>query len=128
MGWKHNGTPEGKARWRAAKKRRHKERLVTDSVYRKRFNLRKMLRANYDISLEDYQFLQKIQEDKCAICGLEPKPDERRLAVDHNHKTDYIRGLLCRGCNVGLGNFKEDVRLLQRAIDYLNARGSSFSE
>ena len=61
------------------------------------------------------------QNHQCLICGKrhENKKHER-LYVDHNHQTDKIRGLLCHDCNVGLGNFKDDKILLQKAIDYLN--------
>ena len=47
----------------------------------------------------------------------------RRLAVDHDHKTGKIRGLLCISCNVGLGHFQDDVELLRSAILYLQEGG-----
>jgi len=42
------------------------------------------------------------------------------LAVDHNHDTGKVRELLCNTCNNGLGCFKDDPKLLQSAIKYLN--------
>lgn len=41
------------------------------------------------------------------------------LSVDHNHKTGAVRGLLCNGCNMGLGRFEDNIEWLQNAIDYL---------
>ena len=59
-----------------------------------------------------------LQDGKCAICG---KRDElRRLALDHCHKTGKLRGLLCMQCNTGLGQFRDDTNLLQKAITYLS--------
>jgi len=51
----------------------------------------------------------------CPICRREID-----LVLDHNHLTDEFRGWLCNDCNNGVGKFNDDIRLLQRAIDYLN--------
>lgn len=48
-----------------------------------------------------YERLLEEQEGRCAICGR-PEPEDRRLDVDHDHRTMEIRGLLCRGCNMRL--------------------------
>jgi hypothetical protein len=53
----------------------------------------------------------------CAICGAKPKG--KRLAMDHDHKTGKIRGLLCMQCNTALGKFRDDTKLLKKAIRYL---------
>lgn len=42
------------------------------------------------------------------------------LFVDHNHSTGNVRGLLCSPCNAFIGHLKDDVTLIQNAIDYLN--------
>ena len=60
----------------------------------------------------------------CAICQKTPEENGRRLAVDHNHTTGDVRGLLCTQCNVGLGNLGDSVERLRSAIRYLNERGS----
>ena len=58
------------------------------------------------------------QEGKCALCGDEPKT-ERGLHVDHCHATQKVRGLLCHGCNTGIGALKEDPEIFSKAISYL---------
>lgn len=60
----------------------------------------------------------QMENGTCDICG-KPREGNRRLRVDHDHKTEKFRGLLCHDCNVGLGHFKDDPDLLQKAIDYL---------
>lgn len=51
---------------------------------------------------------------QCNICGK-----TANLAVDHDHKTNKFRGLLCSNCNMGLGHFKDDPMLLEFAQIYL---------
>ena len=84
-----------------------------------RFGERKnRLRRNFRITLDQYDEMFAAQNGVCAICG-NINPDGNRLAVDHDHKTGKVRGLLCAGCNIGLGNLKEDVTTLSNAIVYL---------
>lgn len=67
--------------------------------------------------------LHEKQNGLCGICGeLETafmKTKVMYLAVDHDHNTGEIRGLLCNNCNNGLGRFNDDVKLLQNAIAYI---------
>jgi len=58
------------------------------------------------------------QEGVCAICRRPPSA-MTHLAVDHDHSTGVVRGLLCGACNLGLGNFRDDPDLLWRANQYL---------
>lgn len=48
--------------------------------------------------------------------------------VDHDHKTDYFRGFLCHNCNRGIGVFKDDIEILNRAIKYLNKNTPSVED
>lgn len=76
------------------------------------------IERKYGIDLVTYQRLLEGQDGRCAICQNRPK--KQRLAVDHNHKTKEVRGLLCGRCNYRLlGSAHEKVELLQRAIAYL---------
>jgi hypothetical protein len=72
-----------------------------------------VVRSQYDKALEE-------QEDSCAICGKHQSELKYALAADHDHTTLQFRGLLCGACNRGLGQFYDNVRYLQAAIDYLN--------
>jgi hypothetical protein len=69
---------------------------------------------------DDFERLLKEQDGKCAICLTDKCSSGFRLAVDHNHETGKIRGLLCRDCNQVLGKFKEDIDRFLRAAMYLN--------
>lgn len=69
----------------------------------------------YGISEEDYNRILSKQDGKCAICK---KPLDRPY-VDHNHITKCARGLLCKNCNFGLGQFKDSPEILRKASEYL---------
>lgn len=61
------------------------------------------------------------QNGRCKICDIEAKDAMWSvLVVDHCHATGKIRGLLCNSCNVGLGKFKDNPRLVEKALGYLN--------
>lgn len=58
------------------------------------------------------------QNYACLICK-QPCKSGKLLAVDHDHKTNRVRGLLCMNCNQGLGKFQDDPDLLVAAAEYL---------
>lgn len=74
------------------------------------------LMARFGISAAEYDRLGDAQGGVCAICLKRPK---QRLAVDHDHATGKIRGLLCGRCNPGLGMFGDSEVTLSAAIKYL---------
>lgn len=74
----------------------------------------------YGLTVEQYDELLSGQGGGCAICGTQTPPARGGcFAVDHDHETGAVRGLLCIECNSGLGMFKDEVDLLQSAIVYL---------
>ena len=77
------------------------------------------LKYKYGITQADYDIMYKNQEGKCAICGSKKK----NLHVDHDHKTNGVRGLLCHHCNHGLGNFMDNIKSMKNAIFYLDNGG-----
>jgi hypothetical protein len=60
-----------------------------------------------------------MNRDICDICGKRRPENANAFATDHDHKGGLVRGVLCLRCNVGLGNFADDVHLLKAAINYL---------
>jgi len=72
------------------------------------------IRRKYGITEEQRDKLAAAQGGKCAICE-----SDAELHVDHCHATNKVRGLLCRECNIGLGKFKDDLDLLERAKKYV---------
>ena len=72
-----------------------------------------------NISSTHRNSLLEEQNNSCAICGINESDTTKRLSVDHNHETNQVRGLLCNGCNLGLGQFKDSVVFLSYAIEYL---------
>jgi len=77
------------------------------------------LRLNYGLTATDYNRMFEQQNGCCAICGRHQSGLSKRLCVDHDHKTDEVRGLLCSNCNSGLGYFKDCKEFLVQAISYL---------
>jgi hypothetical protein len=78
------------------------------------------LRRRYGIGTKVFERMLAEQDGKCLICER-PEPEH----VDHDHRTGNVRGVLCFNCSQGFGNFRDDVRSLFRAVDYL-MRGSSW--
>jgi len=73
---------------------------------------------NYGISPTEYKRIFDRQGRRCAICRN--KPRTIRFAVDHDHKTGEVRGILCKRCNHDLlGGGHDDVEVLFRAVEYL---------
>ena len=93
--------------WRQAKGRKHH------------------LKKRYNITQQEYETKLVSQDYKCALCGKDASDNKRGgkldpLHIDHCHKTNTLRDLLCHQCNSGLGQFKDNIEILQKAIDYLH--------
>jgi hypothetical protein len=79
------------------------------------------IKIKYNINQQQYEDMLKSQNSSCKICKVNQKNLKKKFAVDHNHKTGEVRGLLCYTCNYGLGYFYDSVELLRNAIDYLES-------
>jgi hypothetical protein len=80
--------------------------------------------GRYGITQDDYVKMLQAQGNRCAICGNENPNKRYRLHVDHDHRTNKVRQLLCSSCNPKLG-VVEDSAFLERAAQYLVANGSA---
>lgn len=75
-------------------------------------------RANYGITLADYNAMFDKQKGKCAICKTHQMNIKQKLCVDHCHTTGKVRALLCNKCNVSLGTYENaDIPALKRYVD-----------
>ncbi|WP_205413678.1 endonuclease VII domain-containing protein [Micromonospora aurantiaca] len=82
------------------------------------YNTERRIKLVFGLTWDEYELLLACQDGKCAICGGRPR--RHMLAVDHDHKTGEIRGLLCSRCNHKLlGSANDDPARLRRAADYL---------
>ena len=104
----------------------HEKQLVRVRAHQKKYRedhpdavLNTKLRAAYGITGQQRLALEMNQQGCCAICRKSAEMEGKRLSIDHCHESSLVRGLLCTNCNNGLGRFKHDVALLQRAVAYL---------
>ncbi len=78
------------------------------------------LRRTYGITEAQYNLLLSKQGFACAVCSRPAESFNKNLAVDHNHVTGEIRGLLCAYCNHRLVGRHRDSNLLRRIADYVD--------
>lgn len=102
----------------------HCKSCVTEQ--RKKDYLKKAIKNRLAVTEEKYNEMLLKQNSLCEICGKEESHRHHltktlyRLAIDHNHQTGQIRDLLCRGCNLMIGNCQESSETLRKAADYLD--------
>lgn len=94
---------------------------VRHTQHHKDYRRKEWMRNKYGLTPERYNEMHRSQHGLCAICGNEEITRWRRLAVDHDHKTGEIRGLLCFKCNMMLAYF-EDGNWCKSAAEYLNGK------
>jgi len=104
----------------AEKRRAEQLNLYYTGGKREQHNIRK-----YGINEETYQNMLKECGGVCNICkmpetSVKKNTNEiRRLAIDHDHNTLAVRGLLCSTCNTGIGKLRDSIEILEAAILYL---------
>lgn len=97
------------------------ERIRTrKELSRKDYEKHWKLKQTYGIGIYDLNIMKEKQNYCCAVCGVhENEAGIKGLTLDHCHTKGHVRGLLCGRCNIGIGQFKDDISLLQKAISYL---------
>lgn len=102
---------------------KNKEKLnVKHKAYREKNKDKKReseLKRNFGIGLHEYNLILTEQKGKCACCGIHQNELTMNLAVDHDHDTGLIRGLLCGKCNTGIGILGDNIEGLMKALNYL---------
>lgn len=89
--------------------------VYVKEVYRKRRSA--YLMKNYGITLDEQEAMLDRQDHKCAICRGCIK--EGIFHTDHSHESNKVREILCIGCNLLLGQAKDNIKTLKSAIKYL---------
>ncbi len=94
-----------------------KERVAQDSDYR----VKCARKEKYGLTHEAFLALIDVQSDKCAICRTRFDHSVKwgGAHVDHDHANGRVRGLLCRNCNTGIGDFRDNPEILLLAYEYL---------
>lgn len=89
----------------------------------------RMLKSKYNLTDNEYNELFLLQQGVCAICGKSESALDRtgkrirRLAIDHNHATGRVRGLLCGDCNQLIGRLEQDEVRVKRMLEYIENDG-----
>src|SRR5665811_1133326 len=99
-------SPKGKATAKAWK-------LANSDLLRHR-----VLVQNFGLTLAQYDEMVEAQGGVCKLCS-HPNPHGHRLAVDHNHQTGEVRGLLCALCNTAVERLESIPKWCERAVRYL---------
>ena len=111
-------------------KQRHPEKILAyahspkGKAQQKKSAKKWELRTKYGLTPEQYSEMLAAQNGVCAICR-EPPPADILLSVDHCHRTSHVRGLLCKPCNLAIGNMKDDAARLRAAANYVENAGKS---
>lgn len=92
------------------------KRTAKSKVYHRKYRLMN----EFGLTPDDYDEILKKQQGRCAVCRTDRFHSRRKtLAVDHDHVTNKVRGLLCRRCNQAIGAFEDNPDLLRKAATYL---------
>tara|TARA_R100001591_G_scaffold74288_2_gene82333 strand:+ start:1861 stop:2328 length:468 start_codon:yes stop_codon:yes gene_type:complete len=112
--------------------KKSKEEKIVEEIKKKRAKYKRewnrtleVKARKYKIGFEDFINLLSKCAGRCDICG-EPL-SQKNYSIDHNHKNNKVRGILCRNCNTSLGFLKDSPSIVAEALKYLKDRSYSGS-
>lgn len=84
------------------------------------------LKKKFGITQGDYERMLAEQGGACAICKTSKpgRKDQEHFAIDHDHATGKVRGLLCVQCNTAAGNLRDSPDLCIKMAEYLRKHGA----
>lgn len=100
--------------WAKANRESINKRLRSNPEALKSNHLKK-----YGITLVEYNTRLELQGNKCACCGRLEPGGKGSFAVDHDHITGKIRGLICNSCNLGIGHLGDTLEGVASAYEYM---------
>lgn len=82
------------------------------------------MKKKYNLSKEEFDEMFKCQLEMCDICETRlninaSSKEDGCICIDHCHKTGKVRGIVCKRCNTAMGFFKDDIKVMKKAIHYL---------
>ena len=79
--------------------------------------------SRYGITMTQYNEMLIKQGSSCGVCGEGSGESGVMFAVDHDHDSGKVRGLLCNDCNMGIGKLGDNLEGVEKAYRYLKANG-----
>lgn len=115
--WRDNRvrTPEQVEQENEKKRKHHYDNRERNNIRRSIALITERYNVNYEVALD----LFHRSTGSCDCCGKVWTPDMRRLAIDHDHNTGKVRGILCHPCNASLGFMEESHERINKLSHYL---------
>ncbi len=111
------------------RKRKYSRNWGANNKYKiKQYNRKHGVKHKYGITTEQWDALFAMQGSCCGVCKS-PDPGRKtgHWSTDHDHVTGKVRGILCNGCNVALGQVNDDPNRLRMLAEYLEKEVGSLA-
>lgn len=99
-----------------------KGEVPSPAALRRRIARDRQLRSVYGITIDQWDEMFTQQGNRCATCRTPSTTHKNGFVVDHCHRTNKVRGILCQPCNVALGNVRDNPDTLRALASYLEER------